>query len=298
MPAKPAPAPAKGAPAKGAKGKDAKPPPKKQIVVEIPAEPDAPPMRVFLVIAHPEPNRRSLLHAIYRKTIETLKLNKHEVMTCDLYESGFATLPSLNDFDEIHSELSYGEHQRRSLYKEDILRQQTRVEWCTHLVLFTPLFWLSPSAALMAWWEKVFGEGWAWTTGQTEKLNMAGKKAMVVVSCGQDQRFYGKGAINVTIEELMYPLTFRCFYRCGFTPLRSQAIFGVATAQPQDRIDMINGWAEHVMTLETRDAIEFVTSDETSHVMESDKVTNHKLLAGLGDTILIKPKDPYAFAFD
>lgn len=78
----------------------------KEVVIETPA----PPMRVFLVIAHPEPNRRSFCHAIYRKAIETLKLNNHEVKTADLYESVSASVPSLSDFDEPDLSLSYAEH--------------------------------------------------------------------------------------------------------------------------------------------------------------------------------------------
>jgi NAD(P)H dehydrogenase (quinone) len=260
-------------------------------------------MRVFLVIAHPEPNRRSFLHAIYRKAIETLKLNHHEVVTCDLYDSDFAMLPSLADFDNPNPELSYAELQKQGCYNEEILRTQAKIEWCTHLLLFTPLCWLTPSAALMGWWEKVFGEGWAWGPGQTySKGYLAGKKAMMVITCGQDQRFYGNDAVNVTVEELMYPILFRCLAKVGFTCLRTQAFFGVETANAQARVDILNGWAEHVMNLETREAIEFQTEqEEPGHagagprLLEGDKVSNRKLLANLGDMILIKPKDPYAF---
>lgn len=262
-------------------------------------------MRVFLVIAHPEPNRRSFCHAVYRKTIETLKLNHHEVMTADLYESDSATMPSMRDFDPADADpsLSYAEHQRRGFYSEDILRHQARVEWCTHLLLFTPMFWISPAAALMSWWEKVFGEGWAFTKGvPIDRGCLGGKKAMVVVTCGQEQRFYGKDAVNLSVEELMYPFTYRCFQRCGFTPLRTQAFFGVGTAAPQLRVDMLNAWAEHVMYLETREAIEFKGPPEEgaapSPFTDTDQITNRKVLAGLGDMVLMKPKDPYAFVFD
>jgi NAD(P)H dehydrogenase (quinone) len=301
--------PRAAAPAKpDPKARTGKPDPKSKAPVKeapktVVIEPPAPPLRVFLVIAHPEPNRRSFCHAAYRKAIETLKLNHHEVMTADLYDSGCAQMPSLKDFDDADPSLSYAEHQRRGLYNETILAYQARVEWCTHLMLFTPLFWLTPSAALMAWWEKVFGEGWAFTKGEiVDRGCLSGKKAMVVVTCGQEQRFYGKDSINVSVEELMYPLTYRCFQRCGFTPLRTQAFFGVGTASPQLRVDMLNGWAEHVMYLETREAIEFKGPPEEpvvqSAFMEQDKTSNHKVLAALGDMVLIKPKDPYAFSFD
>ena len=179
-------------------------------------------MRVFLVIAHPEPNQRSFLHKIYNKTIETLKLNKHEVMTVDLYESDFTKLPSLEDYVDIDLTLSLNDHANKGLYKEEILRHQSCVEWCTHLILFTPLHWLSPSAALMGWWEKVFGEGWAFSPNSIGKNGfMNGKRAMVVVTTGLDQTFYGKNSIHISVEELMYPLTFRCFANCGFSPSSS-----------------------------------------------------------------------------
>lgn len=263
----------------------------------------APPMRVFCVIAHPEPNKRSFCHAVYRKCIETLKLNSHQVVTADLYDEDFTKLPSLDDFDDQDKSLSYHEHQRQGRYKEEILRYQSTIEWCDHLILFTPLYWLSPCSALMGWWEKIFGEGWAFAPNQQfDKGFMAGKKAMVVVTCGQDQMYYGKSSINVSVEELMYPLTYRCFAMCGFTPLRTQAFFGLATANPQQRVDMINAWAEHVMTLESREAIEYLNAEQQQQQqhtsMDSNKQSNRKILAGLGDKPLIIPKDPYAISFD
>ncbi|KAK8870382.1 hypothetical protein M9Y10_008264 [Tritrichomonas musculus] len=304
MPPKPAPAgksgknSAKATSRSTARTRKSKTP--KSVVAEEVVEVISPPMRVFCVIAHPEPNGRSFCHALYRKCIETLKLNSHEVISADLYESGFTTLPSLNDFDDKDVSLSYHEHQRRGMYKEDILRYQATIEWCTHLILFTPLYWLSPCSALMGWWEKVFGEGWAFApNNEYDKGYMAGKKAMVAVTLGQEQYYYGKDAINVSVEELMYPLTYRCFAKCGFTPLRTQAFFGLNTADPQQRVDMINAWAEHVMSLESRETIEFLTAEQSAqHTMETNKPTNRKVLAELGDKVLLTPKDPFAITFD
>ncbi|EAY23002.1 Flavodoxin-like fold family protein [Trichomonas vaginalis G3] len=253
-------------------------------------------MRVFLVIAHDEPHQRSFCHAAYRKAIETLKLNKHEVMTLDLYESDFTKLPSLDDFIEANPQLTLNEHAKKGLYKEEILRCQCCIEWCTHLMLFTPMHWLSPSAALMGWWEKVFGEGWAFSdTSKGRTGFMTGKKAMVCVTLGMNQSFYGKDSVHITVEELMYNLTFRCFAQCGFTPLRTQAFFGLLNADPQTRVDMLNSWSEHVMNLESRETIEFVISEEERKRQGIDSKNNHQILAELGDLPLLIKKNPYGF---
>ena len=262
---------------------------------------EQPRMRVFLVIAHEEPHQRSFCHAVFRKAIQTLKLNNHEVMTLDLYENDFTRLPSLDDFAEKVPNQSIAYHQREGLYKEDILRCQSCVEWCTHLMLFTPLHWLSPSAALMGWWEKVFGEGWAYSTTPSGKKGfMTDKKAMVVVTCGMPQTFYGPESVHVTVEELMMNLTYRCFARCGFTVLRTQAFFGLQTADAQQRVDMLNSWGEHVMKLGSRETIDYVLTDDgrkSAQSTDTDKLPNHKLLQSLGDLPLVIPKDPYsAFA--
>ena len=270
--------------------------------------PAGPKMRVFLVIAHEEPHQRSFCHAIFRKTIQTLKLNGHEVMTLDLYESEFTRLPCLDDFTK-QIGLSYAEHQKEGLYKEEILRCQACVEWCTHLIVFTPMHWLSPSAALMGWWEKVFGEGWAYINTSTGKRGfMQGKKAMAVVTCGMPQSLYGPNSVHITVEELMMNLTYRCFAKCGFTPLRTQAFFGLQTADPQQRVDMLNSWGEHVMRLAERPTIDYILSDEgrknsskveianiiTQQPRSDVKLPNHKLLQDLGDYSLVIPKDPYS----
>lgn len=228
--------------------------------------------------------------------IDTLKLNDNEVLTLDLYQSGFTKLPSLDDYDSPIEGASLADQAREGLFKEEILRCQSKIEWCTHLILFAPLYWLSPSAALMGWWEKIFGEGWAFAPNQQfDQGFMAGKKAMMVVVAGQEQSFYGKESINVSVEELMYSMTFRCFARCGFTPLRTQAFFGLSTASPQKKVEMINAWSERVRDLATRPIIEYVvTQDESgTHFGEggTDKTTNHKILANLGDMELIIKKD-------
>ena len=257
-----------------------------------------PKMKVFLVIAHEEPHQRSFCHAVFRKAIQTLVLNHHEVMTMDLYESGFTRLPCLDDFTHVVPNQPISYHQKEGLYKEEILRCQSCIEWCTHLMLFTPMHWLSPSAALMGWWEKVFGEGWAFTNGPTGKRGfMTGKKAMVVVTCGMPQSFYGPESVHITVEELMMNLTYRCFAKCGFTPLRTQAFFGLQTADPQQRVDMLNSWGEHVMKLQDRETIEYILSDDgrkSSQSGETEKLPNHKLLQTLGDLPLVIPKDPYS----
>ena len=259
-------------------------------------------MRVYCVLADPEPHQTSFIHRVYKMAIDTLKLNENEVRTLDLYRSSFTQLPSLNDYDFPIPGGSLADQAREGLYKEEILRCQSTIEWCTHLLLFTPLDWISPAPILIGWWEKVFGEGWAFSPNQIfDKGFMSGKRAMMVVVTPQTQNFYGKEAINVTVEELMYNMTFRCFARCGFTALRTQAFFGLGTASPQLQVDMLNAWSERVRDLRTREVIEYVLIPEETgnRFTESttDKVTNHKILTNLGDYELMVKKDAYALDY-
>ena len=257
-------------------------------------------MKVYCVIAHPEPHQRSFCHAVYNKAISTLKLNGHEVISTDLFKAGFASLPGLGDFEDPNPELTMADNAKITNPTEEILRFRSRIEWCTHLLLFTPLQWLGPSAALMAWWERVFTEGWAYDDASRFNSGfMEGKKAMVVVTAGMDKALYGKTSLNVCVEELMYPLTFRCFARCGFTPLRTMTFFGVQTIDAQKRVDLLNSWGEHVAALEERETINFNTPESNQPVggiVEHDEQTNHKILAELGDMEDIIEKDPYAYA--
>lgn len=95
----------------------------------------------------------------------------------------------------------------------------------------------------------MFGERWTFTKGELVDRG----KMMIVVTYDQNQRLYGKDAVNLSVEELMYCLTYKYFYRWRFT----RAFFELTTATAQLRVDLMNVWMEHVMYLEMRETIKF-----------------------------------------
>ena len=165
-----------------------------------------------------------------------------------------------------------------------------------HLIVFTPLHWWRPSAALMGWWEKVFGEGWAYVNTKKGKKGFTeSKKAMAVVTCVMQQLFFGPTAPHVMVKQLMMNLTFRCFAKCRFKPLRTQTFFGVQSADKNLRLLLLELWGKELSNIRERKEIEYVLempeTKYSSMTSDLEKLPNCKIIGALGDNPLEFPRD-------
>jgi putative NADPH-quinone reductase len=108
-------------------------------------------MKCLVVIAHP--NTDSLCHTMAQSAIAALKAGGHEVMTEDLYLSGFSPALTVNE--------------RRSYYSPSfdsaaVRDQIDRLFSAEALVLVFPTWWFGFPAILKGWFDRIWAPGIAY----------------------------------------------------------------------------------------------------------------------------------------
>ena len=175
-------------------------------------------MKVLLVYAHPEP--RSLNGALRDFAVAHLQAAGHEVQVSDLYAMGWkATLDAADaphlapgePFDAIaDSQRAYA----RGEQPADITAEQAKLLWADALILQFPLWWFSLPAILKGWVERVYACGFAYGVGEHSDHHwddrygegtLAGKRALLVVTCGGWESHYSDRGINGGLDDILFP---------------------------------------------------------------------------------------------
>jgi NAD(P)H dehydrogenase (quinone) len=189
-------------------------------------------MNVLLVYAHPEP--RSLNGALRDFTIERLAAAGHTVEVSDLYAMNWKAVLDAEDttapldagrFDaSLDSKHAY----KNGLQSADIAREQQKLMRADMVILQFPLWWFSMPAILKGWVERVYAYGFAYGVGEHSDVrwgsrygegNLAGKRAMLVVTTGGWASHYGPRGINGPMEDILFPIHHGILYYPGFEVL-------------------------------------------------------------------------------
>lgn len=116
---------------------------------------------VLIVYCHP--SKDSFTHEILEETIHGLKDAGHAVLVSDLYEMGFST------------DLTEEEYNREAYYKEelpipsDVAAEQQKINWADMLIFIYPVFWTEAPAKLCGWFQRVWTYGFAYGPEHTMK---------------------------------------------------------------------------------------------------------------------------------
>lgn len=103
-------------------------------------------MKILIINGHPYRDSLSIKIAkAYKKGAEKVG---HDVKLTNLFEL---------DFDPI---LHSGYHKIQPLEK-DLLLQQERIKWCSHLILVTPVWWMNVPALLKGFFDRILLPGFA-----------------------------------------------------------------------------------------------------------------------------------------
>ena len=184
-------------------------------------------MKFLFVIVHPDLTGVSHAHKLAKTAEEGLKAAGHEVRVVELSQAGFAVCAGPNDFRHIPKDkpFNYGNLQKdRENLSKEIRDQQELLLWCTHLVIFGPMWFYKFPACLYAWIERVFTGNWGWDSSKgREELALYGRKALVVITTGSSSEYYSHGGA-ASLESLIYTTTCS-FWACGMDVYRSQGIW-------------------------------------------------------------------------
>jgi len=195
-------------------------------------------MNILLVHAHPEP--RSLNGSLKRFIVDRLEGLGHSVQVSDLYAMGWkATLDGADRLDrDPDARFDPAMDSRHAFVhgtqSADIAREQDKLRWADALILQFPLWWFSMPAILKGWVERVYANGFGYGVGEHSDArwgdrygegNLAGKRAMLVVTAGGWESHYGPRGINGPIDDLLFPIQHGILHYPGFDVLPPHVVY-------------------------------------------------------------------------
>lgn len=219
-------------------------------------------MKVLILIAHADTEGNSHVHPFAFATRDALLEDGHEVKVIELTAAGFDKTATKDDFLKIqHPEnFHYANEQNEENLIPLIREHQKLVEWCTHMLIFGPMWYFRFPATFYAYFERVFTCGFGYTaTKFVETGPMRGKKAMCVFTCGNSPAFVDPEKGLGGLEALVYHTTSGHLRYCGFDVLRSQAFCHVEASDYKEKVlpELLAKWKLAMKNLEHRPLIPF-----------------------------------------
>ncbi|GIF45266.1 NAD(P)H-dependent oxidoreductase [Actinoplanes xinjiangensis] len=180
------------------------------------------------VYAHPR--RESFNAHLLQAGTEALTA-RYRVQTSDLYAQGFDPVLSDRDLGELAAkpgniaELA-GEAYTRGELPADVRDEQAKLAAAELLVIQFPLWWYGPPAILKGWFDRVLTSGFAYGDLDDDGLprrygdgGLAGRRALIVVTAGEDAASIGPRGISGDIESLLFPVTHGVLWYVGIDVL-------------------------------------------------------------------------------
>lgn len=188
-----------------------------------------------MTISHePTPNTAHWVFAHPRSTSFNARLfgdgvtelsRTHCVATSDLYAQGFNPVLPDAELDVTLGTASgpAGGAYGSVAFPDDVLEEQRKLAAAELLVLQFPLWWYGPPAILKGWIDRVLTNGFAYGDMDPElgvprrygDGGLSGRRALVVVTVGEDERSIGERGISGDLDSLLFPLTHGALWYVG-----------------------------------------------------------------------------------
>lgn len=184
---------------------------------------------VHWIYAHPQEN--SFNARLFRDGVEALSRD-HDVEVSDLYGQGFDPVLAAADLGEpLGREGSVvdlmGEAYAAGQLPRDVREEQRKLAAADLVVLQFPLWWYGPPAILKGWFDRVLTNGFAYGPSDAEtglplrygEGPLSGRRALVIVTAGEDDRSIGERGVSGDLDSLLFPLTHGTLWYTGIEPL-------------------------------------------------------------------------------
>ncbi|GIF11398.1 NAD(P)H-dependent oxidoreductase [Actinoplanes teichomyceticus] len=181
------------------------------------------------VYAHPR--RGSLNDRLFTAGVEALS-QRYQVLTSDLHDQRFDPVLSDRDLGDSAGKPGniaelVGEAYTRGQTPEDVRTEQAKIAAAELLIVQFPLWWYGPPAILKGWFDRVFTSGFAYGDIDPElglprrygDGGLAGRKALIVVTAGEDAKSIGPRGISGDLDSLLFPLTHGVLWYVGIETL-------------------------------------------------------------------------------
>jgi len=176
---------------------------------------------------HAHPRGGSLNDRLFREGVSALRETR-DVATSDLYADGFDPALRASDLGALSgapggiAELLGDAYAQRQL-PDDVRREQEKVAAAELLVFQFPLWWYGMPAMLKGWFDRVFTAGFAFGDMDPElgvprrygDGGLAGRRALIIVTAGEDEKSIGPRGISGDLDSLLFPLTHGTLWYVG-----------------------------------------------------------------------------------
>ncbi|UPO76880.1 NAD(P)H-dependent oxidoreductase [Arthrobacter sp. Helios] len=194
------------------------------------------------VAAHPR--AESLNGRLFREGVEALS-TRYEVATSDLYAQGFN--PVLGDGDlgglaGVPGNLAAqaGQSYAAGQLPSEVQAEQAKLAAAELLVLQFPLWWYGPPAILKGWFDRVLTDSFAYGDLDPElgiprrygDGGLTGRRALVVVTAGEDERTIGPRGLSGDLDTLLFPITHGVLWYTGIETLDLHVVYDADTLDP------------------------------------------------------------------
>ncbi|MCI1018574.1 NAD(P)H-dependent oxidoreductase [Microbacterium sp. C5A9] len=184
---------------------------------------------VHWIHAHPQEN--SLNARLFRDGVEALSRD-HDMEVTDLYRQRFDPVLAAADLGDPDGREGsvvdlMGDAYAAGRLPADVTEEQRKLRAADLVVLQFPLWWYGTPAILKGWLDRVLTNGFAYgpvdpETGVPLRYGdgpLAGRRALVIVTAGEDDRSIGDRGISGDIDSLLFPLTHGTLWYTGIEPL-------------------------------------------------------------------------------
>ncbi|WP_229070277.1 NAD(P)H-dependent oxidoreductase [Actinoplanes sp. DH11] len=181
------------------------------------------------VYAHPR--RESFNDRLFRDGTEALS-EHYRTTTSDLYGQGFDPVLGDRDLGDLAAKpgnigVLGGEAYTRGELPADVRDEQAKLAAAELLVLQFPLWWYGPPAILKGWFDRVLTSGFAYGDIDEElgvprrygDGGLAGRRALIVVTAGEDAGSIGPRGISGDVDSLLFPITHGVLWYVGIDVL-------------------------------------------------------------------------------
>jgi NAD(P)H dehydrogenase (quinone) len=217
------------------------------------------------------PRRGSLNDRLLHEGVAELSA-RYDVAVSDLNAQGFDPVLSERDLGDLGGQAGnlaelMGTAYDRGQLPGDVREEQHKLARAELLVIQFPLWWYGPPAILKGWFDRVLTSGFAYGDLDPElgvprrygDGGLVGRKALVVVTAGEDARSIGPRGISGDLESLLFPLTHGVLWYVGIETLDLHVIHDADTLDAGQVADEVERLKERLRTVDTEPARRFRT---------------------------------------
>lgn len=182
------------------------------------------------VLAHPRHD--SLNGQLFRAGVEVLSRD-HDVAVSDLYAMDFDPALGEQDLGEPvgrpgNLAVLAGEAYSQGRLRPEVESEHTKLAAAELLILQFPLWWYGPPAILKGWLDRVLTDSFAYDNELDPELGiprrygdggLTRRKALIVVTAGEDERTIGPRGVSGDLNSLLFPLTHGALWYVGIDVL-------------------------------------------------------------------------------